>query len=174
MSIDGNGYVTTRFVYPLRIIDSFGVPDQIIRVAKSMDREKRAAAYRAKSDESFAAAKICVDKQLYRAACNRAWYATMQIITAAAYQELAVKPIGDKLSFSHASQPKVFGDLLEASGRLDYAYLRVPIRECMNRREIADYHIETSQLGLADAKKSISTADEVRRIVSQIVGPAWQ
>jgi uncharacterized protein (UPF0332 family) len=139
-----------------------------------MNREKRAASYRAKSDESFAAAKVCIEKQLYRAACNRAWYATMQIITAGAYQELKGKPVGERFSDSHASQNRVFGDLIESAQRLDYAYLRIRIREALERRNIADYAIENDQLGLPDAKASLSTAEEVRRVVEMIAGPAWQ
>lgn len=139
-----------------------------------MNREKRAASYRAKSDESFAAAKVCMEKQMYRAACNRAWYATMQIITAGAYQELDLKPTSEKQSFSHASQHRVFGDLLQSAGRLfEHAHLRISIRESLDRRNAADYAIEEGHLSLADARKSISTAEEVRRVVTTIVGPAW-
>lgn len=139
-----------------------------------MNREKRAASYRAKSDESFAAAKVCLEKKLYRAACNRAWYATMQIITAGAYQELNGKPVGERFSDSHSSQNRVFGDLLESAGRLDYAHLRIRIREALERRNVADYAVENDQLGLPDAKASLSTAEEVRRVVTMIAGPAWQ
>ena len=73
-------------------------------LVKKMDRKKRAELYKAKSDESYAAAQLCFKNSLFRAACNRAWYSTMQIITAGVYLETDERPPTDQPNFSHASQ----------------------------------------------------------------------
>lgn len=138
-----------------------------------MDRKKRAAIFKAKSDESFEAANLCFQKSLFRATCNRAWYATMQIISAGAYHELDERPAKENFTFSHASQVSLFNRLMESSNRRDYIYLLPYIRDALNCRTMADYE-QDQRIDFPTGKKALSTAREVRTAVYQIVGPDWQ
>lgn len=54
-----------------------------------------------------------------------------------------------------------------------YEDLAVLITQALERRNDADYGIDTS-LSEDMARKSLSTADQIRQVVYKIVGPAWQ
>ncbi len=137
-----------------------------------MDRRKLAALYRAKSDESFEAAQICFKQQLFRAACNRSWYSTMQIITAGVYEELDIVPQKKEYNFSHMSQCRIYKELCRSSNMRSYEDLATLISQALERRNDADYGIDTA-LTEQMAKRSLSTSEQVRRVVYKIVGPAW-
>lgn len=137
-----------------------------------MDRKKRAELYKAKSDESYAAAQLCFKNSLFRAACNRAWYSTMQIITAGVYLETDERPPTDQPNFSHASQPKNFEKLMFTCRRTEYRHLLPYIRMSMDNRNQADYGAE-KELKPQLVRASISTAEQVRDAVYKMVGADW-
>lgn len=138
-----------------------------------MDRKRLSSLYRAKSDESYKAARLCFEQRLYRASCNRSWYSTMQIITAGVYQELNLVPQTKEYNFSHLSQCRIYKELCRASRMRSYEDLAVLITQALERRNDADYGIDTS-LSEDMARKSLSTADQIRQVVYKIVGPGWQ
>ena len=138
-----------------------------------MERGKIAHLYRAKSDESFQAARICFERKLFRATCNRSWYSTMQIITAGVYQELDLVPQSKDLNFSHMSQSRIYKELCRSARMRSYEDLATLIAQALERRNEADYGVDTA-LTEDMAKRSLSTADQIRKVVYKIVGPAWQ
>lgn len=54
-----------------------------------------------------------------------------------------------------------------------YEDLASLIAQALERRNDADYGIDTA-LTEEMAKRSLSTADQIRQVVYKIVGPAWQ
>lgn len=138
-----------------------------------MERRKLAILYRAKSDESYQAARLCFDQKLFRASCNRSWYSTMQIITAGVYQELNLTPQSKEYNFSHMSQCRIYKELCRSARMRSYEDLATLIAQALERRNDADYGIDTA-LTEEMAKRSLSTADQIRQVVYKIVGPPWQ
>lgn len=138
-----------------------------------MERTKRAQLYKEKSDEAMQAAQLCFKNSLFRAACNRAWYATMQIITAGIYLETEMRPPTEQPNFSHTSQPRNFELLIRVCRRTsEYSHLIPYIRNAMDHRNYADYGTE-KELRPQAVKSSLLTAEQVRDAVYKMVGADW-
>jgi uncharacterized protein (UPF0332 family) len=125
------------------------------------DREAIAKQYWFKAQESILAAKGCLKNQHYRAACNRAWYAVMQAITAAAYLVLDDQPTHND-TWRHSQQQGLFRRICKKLGH--YNGNRKLIRSVpalLNARQIADYSWKDCIIGEDAANEVVRTASRI-------------
>lgn len=142
------------------------------------ERFELAATYRTKSDEAIAAAELCLnddDKRCYRAAYNRAWYSTMQLMTAAVYEKLLdEEPPSDRDYWPHRSQRWLFKKLLFESGQhrnSDSKDLRAYIGELLDCRVVADYGCPDELLfDRRQVEQAIARAKTLRHRIYSIIG----
>ena len=142
------------------------------------ERFELAASYRTKSDEAIAAAELCLndnDKRCYRAAYNRAWYATMQLMTAATYEKLLdEEPPSDMDYWSHRRQRSLFKKLLYEAGQhrnTDSKDLRAFIDVLLDWRVVADYGCPDEVLfDRQQVEQAIGRAKSLRHRIYSIIG----
>lgn len=141
--------------------------------------------YRLKSDESFLAAKACLKKAGHeqpRAACNRAYYSVMQILTAAGYERLI--EAGFPYPSAHPQFPKegpnwdhqVYPDLMSTFlkvciGSLDVETLNLPkdVDKLRRYRNKADYR-HPDKIPVSEAESMIVRANKIRELVYSVIG----
>lgn len=139
------------------------------------ERKKRARTFRIKSDMSFFSAQIEMEKELYRGVCNRAWYAVMQIVTAATYEDLSDEPGQDRPNWSHERQSIMFRNFVKKHKVWDqHKALATEIDIMRERRNDADYIAPTERyFSRSDAAKSLEIAGKVRNVVFELIGDRW-
>lgn len=142
---------------------------------KVVDRRKMAQTFRLKSDDSYKAAQVCLEWQVYRAACNRSWYSVMQIITAATYEDTNDQPGNDRPNWSHERQSIMFRNLARKHKVWEeYKALAIEIDMMRERRNDADYLAPNELYANGDAaQRSLETAAKVRSVIFQLIGSRW-
>ncbi len=141
--------------------------------------------YRLKSDESFSAAKSSLKKQGQeqpRAACNRAYYSVMQILTAVGYERLI--EAGFPYPSAHPHHPKdgpnwdhqVYPELMSAFlriciGSLDRETISLPqdVDKLRRYRNKADYR-HPDKIPVSEAESMIERANKIRELVYGVIG----
>ncbi|MBS1956596.1 MAG: HEPN domain-containing protein [Cyanobacteria bacterium SZAS-4] len=143
----------------------------------AVDRKIMAKTYRLKSDESYKAACKSLDEQMYRAVCNRSWYAVMQIITAATYEDLTEVPVpaDGKPNWKHERQSSLFRFLAKKHQLpKEQRGLAAEIDIMRERRNDADYVSPNERHANAQsAKRSLETAEKVRAAIFKLIGNRW-
>jgi uncharacterized protein (UPF0332 family) len=142
----------------------------------TIDRKQIARVYKLKSDESYLAAQECLRKDLYRGTCNRAWYAVMQIITAAVYEDLTEAPPKGKENWDHERQGTLFRSIASKHKVWEqYKHLLPEINMMRDRRNDADYIASQEQFAHRKAaEKSFQIAGQVRESILKLLGDRWQ
>lgn len=143
----------------------------------AVDRKIMAKTYRLKSDESYKAACKSLDEHMYRSVCNRSWYAVMQIITAATYEDLTevqIPPDG-KPNWKHERQSSLFRFLVKKHQlSQEHKKLAPEIDIMRERRNDADYVSPNERHANAQsAKRSLDTAEKVRSVIFKLIGNRW-
>lgn len=143
----------------------------------TVDRKEMAKGYRLKSDESYRSAQKDLEDHFYRSACNRSWYAVMQIITAATYEDLTevqVPPDG-KPNWTHERQSSLFRFLVKKHQLAhEHKGLAPEIDMMRERRNDVDYvWPQELHANLQGAKRSVETAEKVRGVIFQLIGDRW-
>ncbi len=141
-----------------------------------IDRKLMASVYKLKSDESYLAAQECLNKQLYRGACNGAWYSVMQIVTAAVYEDLQETPPNGKPNWVHERQSSLFRSITSKHNLWkQHRNLAIEIDMMRERRNHADYvapiEMHADRQG---AERSFQVAGQVREIIIGLLGKNWQ
>lgn len=144
-----------------------------------------ARTYRLKSDESILAAKASLKKAGHeqpRAACNRAYYSVMQILTAAGYERLI--DAGFPYPSAHPDHPKegpnwghqVYPELMSAFlricvGSLDAETISLPqdVDKLRRYRNKADYR-HPDKIPVSEAETMIVRAEKIRELVYGVIG----
>jgi hypothetical protein len=141
----------------------------------TVDRKEMAKVFRLKSNESYGLAQECLELQRYRGACNRSWYAVMQIITAAAYEELADVPPNSRPTWTHERQSSLFRSLTNKHNVWEkHKALATEIDMTRERRNDADYFAPNELHGnLQGASKSLETAGKVREVILNLLAKKW-
>lgn len=140
-----------------------------------LDRKQMAKAYRLKSDESIKAAEDSLRNDCYRSACNRAWYAIMQIVTAAIYEDLNDTPANNKPNWTHERQSTLFRAFTTKHKSWEhYKSLAPQIDIARERRNDCDYFAPTEKHAtIQGATKSVEVAHAVRNAVFTLIGSRW-
>lgn len=129
--------------------------------------------YRKKSDAVIVEARTDLDHEQLRSVYCRSWYATMQIITAAAYLLLNDLPKANRPNWEHVYVPKLFVFITKKTQTYDkYAYLQKPIDLLRQSRENADYSTPEAHMSLADATAAYLLAEKVREIMIELMDKA--
>lgn len=137
---------------------------------QTLDRQDLARIFRAKSDESFAAAKLNFEHKLYLSTCNRSWYAIYHAIIAGTYARLNRTPPKDLESFKHNAAESLLTEFLTASNvRLTHGFLIECLERVRRRRAAADYGYSDGPITQDDAQVALLTAQKVRSIVWEIL-----
>lgn len=119
--------------------------------------------YRQKSDESMEAARSCFLAGHLPSTCNRSWYATMQIITAAGYSFLNDNPPKDKINWNHDRMPDLFRDLVKKAKSYEkWRHLPQGIELLLQLREQADYGFFVEPVSTEIGERAVSIAGQVR------------
>ncbi len=139
------------------------------------ERKERARIFRMKSDMAYACAQDELAKNRYRNVCNRAWYALMQIITAATYEDMNDEPSLDRPNWSHERQSLMFRNFVRKHKVWEeYKALVTETDLARERRNDADYIAPNEKYdNMTDAERSFKTATNVRDVVFSLIGNKW-
>jgi uncharacterized protein (UPF0332 family) len=141
-----------------------------------IDRKQIAKVYKMKSDESYLVAQECLKNDFYRGTCNRAWYAVMQIITAAVYEDLIEAPPKGKENWDHERQGTLFRSIVNKHKVWEQnKHLLPEINMMRDRRNDCDYIASQEQFAHRKAaEKSVQIAGQVRETILNLLGERWQ
>ncbi len=135
-------------------------------------RQEIRIAYEAKALESLTVATNCLTQRQFRAACNRSWYAIMQIITACMYQRTTETPLARtgaaRINWPHMDCQKNLRTLINtcANNRLGNS-LRAKylpsIGMLLDYRNISDYRVPPDHDEITDneASHAVRTARQI-------------
>lgn len=124
--------------------------------------------YRNKSDESYRAARACLDSDCYRAACNRAWYSLVQMVTACTYQCTSNTPTSfTRVNWSHNDTRELLRDLIAKADPehiRGMRYVLPSVDYLLDLRNIADYEVpDDKTITKSHAQEALAIAGHVRK-----------
>ncbi len=139
-------------------------------------RQQISDAYRIKSAESLAVARDCLNNGQIRSACNRAWYAIMQSVTACMYKRtLEVPPLRfgtQPINWKHERCCENFRKVIKtcAGHRADsIKHSLLPfIGSILDYRIVSDYRVppDHAEISHAQAKKAVDIAGRIVALVN--------
>lgn len=131
-------------------------------------RDQICNAYSQKAEESLIAARECLRNGHYRATCNRAWYAIMQIVTAAMYRRTSDIPSnGKRINWKHERCCENFRILVtecagfRASSLKKQFAARIPM--LLDFRNVSDYKVppDNAEISIDSASQAVTTAGQI-------------
>lgn len=120
------------------------------------------------------AALACLEQDHLRGSFNRAWYAAMQIVTAAVYQLLNDVPRDGKPNWKHEKVPFLFEDLAKKTKSYEKnRNLIVAMKLLRQQRNNADYAApDESNMTREQAQTAVQIATKVREAVCSMMDDA--
>ncbi|MBK7841061.1 MAG: HEPN domain-containing protein [Candidatus Obscuribacter sp.] len=139
-------------------------------------RQQISDAYRIKSAESLAVAQACLNNGQIRAACNRAWYAIMQSVTACIYKRtLEVPPPRSgtqRVNWPHERCCENFRRVIKTcAGRRADSIKRSLLPffgSILDYRNVSDYRVppDHSEITIAQARTAVDVAGKIVALVN--------
>lgn len=137
------------------------------------ERQKIAETFYQKAVESLKAAEQSLTSGNYRTACNRAYYATMQVIHAAAYLHLQDSPPSDprwpnRVNWTHGEVKGLFNRVSDKLHQYrDNSTLSAKIPTLVRARYIADYDSPEEGLSRKNAEEMVGIARQINKVLEK-------
>jgi HEPN domain-containing protein len=136
-------------------------------------REKIAETFYNKARESLEVADRSLTSGNYRTACNRAYYATMQVVHAAVYLHLSDTPPVDerwpnRVNWKHREVQWLFDRVSkQLNQKLDNSTLSAKIPSLVRARYVADYDSPEQGLNGKSAGEMVGIAKQIYKVLEK-------